>query len=287
MDKRLRRLALSPLSSWLTGKRSHHEYCGDHQVNVTCRPRLCSQTQPGHSKVSFARRHSRRQAGASNLVLPSPRHRLAVLRRTQISIDQFDQFPCSPKHGRTQKSLDPTVREAFADVVLFFQVKCQREYSGRVMVWVDSQEQVATQATFAPVRRLTRSPIVTGGTLKRRPLRSHIIVGSRSWVNSIEVRAQKSQISSFSHQLTQLIESPTATELNRANFGCFAFTRWGRSHLRIIRKFSPHTSSLSGVTTIQVSRINWPEEQSRMVPTRVVMKIHHQRPAGSTRLRIP
>ena len=43
----------------------------------------------------------------------------------------------------------PTVREAFADVLLFFQVKGQREQSGRVMVWVDSQEQVTTQVTSA------------------------------------------------------------------------------------------------------------------------------------------
>ena len=69
----------------------------------------------GHLMVSFGRRHSRRQTGASNLVLPSPRNRPTVQQQTRISIDQFDHF------------LDPTVREAFADVVLFFQVKCQRE----------------------------------------------------------------------------------------------------------------------------------------------------------------
>ena len=69
--------------------------------------------------------------------------------QTRTSIDQFNQCPCSPKHERTQKSLHPTVREAFADVLLFFQVKGQREQSGRVMVWVDSQEQVTTQVTSA------------------------------------------------------------------------------------------------------------------------------------------
>ena len=60
-------------------------------------------------------------------MFPSPGNRPTVQQQTRVSIDQFDQFPCSPKHDRTQKSLDPTVREVLADVVLSFQVKCQRE----------------------------------------------------------------------------------------------------------------------------------------------------------------
>ena len=163
MDKRLRRLALS----WLTGKVSSRILRRSPGEGYMPSTALFT-----NIAVSFARRHSRRQAGASNLVLPLPKHRPAVQQHTRISICQFNQLPCSPKHDRTQKSLDPTVREAFVDVVLFFQVKRQREWSRRVMVQVGSQEQVAT-GNFCTIQRLTRSPKVTGGTLKRRPLRSH------------------------------------------------------------------------------------------------------------------
>ena len=119
MEKRTRRLVLTPLSSRLARQGLI--------TNVPCRLRPYPQMLQSHSKVSFAQRHSHHQVGASNLVLPSPRHRLAVQQQIQISIDQFGKFPCSPKHDRTQKSLGTTVREAFADVVLSFQMMCQRE----------------------------------------------------------------------------------------------------------------------------------------------------------------
>ena len=108
--------------------------------------------------------------------------------------------------------------------------------------------------------------------MKRRPLRSHIIVGSRSLANPI---------SSFSHQLSQLIESPTTTELNRVNFGCFAFTDGEHSLLRIILKFLRIFITVRSQNDPGV-RVNWPEEQSRMVPTRVVLKVHHQTPSGDS-----
>ena len=99
MDKRLPRLVLSTLSSWPTGKFSLRILRRSPDEG-SMPSRLFSQAQSGHSKVSFARRHGRHQAGASNLVLPSPRHRLAVQRQNQTSVDQFGQFPYSPKRVR-------------------------------------------------------------------------------------------------------------------------------------------------------------------------------------------
>ena len=54
--------------------------------------------------------------------------------KNHISTDQLGQSPCSPKRVRTQKTLDPIVREALVGVVLSPQVKCECEWSGRAMV---------------------------------------------------------------------------------------------------------------------------------------------------------
>ena len=61
----------------------------------------------------------------------------------------------------------------------------------------------------------------------------------------------------------------------------------GHSHLRIIREFLRIFITVRSEDDPSV-RIKWPEEQSRMVPTRVVMKVYHQTPSGEefTRLRI-
>ena len=85
-------------------------------------------------------------------------------------------------------------------------------------------------------------------------------------------------MSAFSHQLTQLIEGPTTTELIRTNLGFFTFANGRHSHLRVFSYFLSIFVSVESEDNAVV-RINWSEEKSWAIPTRIVTEIHHQTPS--------